>query len=1420
MNKTMRKIISLALAVLMCITSLPFFASADEVSQPREWFVSVNGDDINGTGTIDKPFKSIQKGADMLKAGDTLYIREGVYDEVFTVKASGTADAPITIKNYNNEEVVIRATTKLENWTQTKKNIWVTDMPWNMEDVGDENLLFRGEKAMLLARYPNIPEGGSVLWPELLECDFADRVSTYTQERGILEDADMDMPDGYWDGGKLSIEAGLNWFNVSATIESYTKGVFNIVDHDQPSNAYYDECPGDPYYIYDHINALDAEEEFYYDRENKKMYFYSSVDPNTFEMGARSSRNLMDLSGQAYINVVGLGMRGAPPVINNTHHINFEWIKLSDLSRSFSISGEHNTLKHSHVYNGQKGLVSVLGRFNAVFNCLIEYGGLAGKSSVNLGAGTSGMNLYIGYNTVRYAGRQSAGFGSVNSVFEFNDIYGAGSLTHDTGPHYTVVNSTGMSEFRYSWIHDNMAKKTAYGLYYDNGSADIAIHHNVVWDHMNAGEGELKKNGWVAYITNDPAVGMSVYNNTFIGDGHMATTYNMSNDNRMINNIFYGEIQTNLRFSVQRNNMTGWLDPKFVDMENLDFRLREDSLAIDKGIVIEGVNEDYVGDAPDLGAYEYGGEYWIPGHNWENPPVFEHKVPNYIQWHNVVANAGFEDDQEMAPSEVRNTRMFDPNYYGWSVMDETEGAVDQLYSLYFNGKVVHEPRRSGNIGVQLGENLSTNYPGDEAAEQASQIIGIYSDLKDYLINYPKWRKQELYDKLPETFYMLLASSSNLFPKGDFEDESYTLGVEESKKTNTDEEAASGKRSLKIHDMKYQWSGLKTSLPATTHRMYRISYKIKPDQKTVFAIFVDDHHPTDYDKKNDRRLSTQYTNLTTTDWTSVGFDVDTKGPTAGITIHSVYDNQKTGHYYIDDFSVLDITEALLVQEAAANFSKAKKIIDDAMANKYLTSEEMALAVKDCAAAMMAEDRDAAVELLMPILTTVRNTRVSAAAGVKYNLDNLKPGRQYRVHCNAWVKNTDDKVIYRVKHNGKVLAETSISTDTWSNQYLLFTAPENGDSVVLEIWKPHGKAAAYVDDAQVREYDPLHIGNDMRDTTKNIQNGNMESKDMYPWYSLDGKVELVNTDKGQSLKVTDGRAMQEVVSLAKDNKYTFSGEFKLAMPGVKSKEVQVILHMIENTSNGKRYAVNIGKATITNDKWVKIEGELDYPKNLEFNVVGFTAGLVDGKGSFLMDEVRAGKKRMPTTPGTGDNMTFAEIMADIKNWKSTTDEQGFDIDKNGFVTTNGNVGYTGQTFRDFRLTFQMKIEGYSDTTYPSLTVRNGNNGTGFGSGYTFIIRPHCIELQKYGTAVPNNHMFVGDPGAASGSEGPAKQTTAFKMGEWNTVTVGTANEEKGVRIYLEINGEVVYNYLDESNSIIDNSGHIVFCKNGAVGVAVKP
>ena len=55
------------------------------------------------------------------------------------------------------------------------------------------------------------------------------------------------------------------------------------------------------------------------------------------------------------------------------------------------------------------------------------------------------------------------------------------------------------------------------------------------------------------------------------------------------------------------------------DPDNLDFRPKKDARVVDAGYYIEGVNENYVGDTPDIGPYEYGDtHYWIPGHKSRN----------------------------------------------------------------------------------------------------------------------------------------------------------------------------------------------------------------------------------------------------------------------------------------------------------------------------------------------------------------------------------------------------------------------------------------------------------------------------------------------------------------------------------------------------------------------------------------------------------------------------------------------------------------------------------------------------------------------------------------------------------------------------------------------------------------------------------
>tara|TARA_B100000029_G_C17036672_1_gene764290 strand:- start:18 stop:635 length:618 start_codon:yes stop_codon:yes gene_type:complete len=72
---------------------------------------------------------------------------------------------------------------------------------------------------------------------------------------------------------------------------------------------------------------------------------------------------------------------------------------------------------------------------------------------------------------------------------------------------------------------------------------------------------------------------------------------------------------------VYENNWNGYetgLDIKdfLINVENYDFRPMENSELIDAGLLYDGLDISYNGENPDIGAYEFDGEYWIPGITW------------------------------------------------------------------------------------------------------------------------------------------------------------------------------------------------------------------------------------------------------------------------------------------------------------------------------------------------------------------------------------------------------------------------------------------------------------------------------------------------------------------------------------------------------------------------------------------------------------------------------------------------------------------------------------------------------------------------------------------------------------------------------------------------------------------------------------
>jgi hypothetical protein len=74
------------------------------------FYVALNGSDVN-PGTLEQPWATLAHAAEVVQAGQTVYVREGIYnlDRRIIVKNSGREDAWITFREYPGELAVLDA---------------------------------------------------------------------------------------------------------------------------------------------------------------------------------------------------------------------------------------------------------------------------------------------------------------------------------------------------------------------------------------------------------------------------------------------------------------------------------------------------------------------------------------------------------------------------------------------------------------------------------------------------------------------------------------------------------------------------------------------------------------------------------------------------------------------------------------------------------------------------------------------------------------------------------------------------------------------------------------------------------------------------------------------------------------------------------------------------------------------------------------------------------------------------------------------------------------------------------------------------------------------------------------------------------------------------------------------------------------
>lgn len=95
----------------------------------KEYHVAMTGNDWND-GSKERPFRTIQKAATVVEAGDTVTVHEGVYRECVKPMVGGVNDRKrITFQAAKGEKVIIKGSEIIKNWENVGGTVWKTVVP-------------------------------------------------------------------------------------------------------------------------------------------------------------------------------------------------------------------------------------------------------------------------------------------------------------------------------------------------------------------------------------------------------------------------------------------------------------------------------------------------------------------------------------------------------------------------------------------------------------------------------------------------------------------------------------------------------------------------------------------------------------------------------------------------------------------------------------------------------------------------------------------------------------------------------------------------------------------------------------------------------------------------------------------------------------------------------------------------------------------------------------------------------------------------------------------------------------------------------------------------------------------------------------------------------------------------------------------
>ena len=589
-------------------------------------YVSTSGSDSNA-GTLAKPFRTIQRAANVAGAGDTVLVRGGTYRETVRPLRSGSSGSPIKFEAYNGERVTVSGADLVTGWSKHSGSVYKARQGWTLGN--GYNQVFVDGQMMIEARWPNTSL--DVSHPAKAS---ADKISAGSSS-GTLYDSALTMSDGYWNGAIMHIVPGQSWFGQTAKVTSSSRGKLSFTYKNMSGK----ETPtgGDPYYLTGKFKALDAPTEWYRDPDGSLYLWTKNSDsPSGHTVEAKHRNYAFDLRGRSNITVDGFNIFAATIATGSSNGIRLNDLDIKYVGHYIGtpgrdqppdsgiyLNGNNNSLTNSHIAFGAGHGLFIYGSNSRAENNVIH--------DVDYGAGSgNGIRAYgsghvIKGNTIYNTGREGIKVASAPKVkVTYNVIHDAMLQTTDGGGIYTFGTNGQGAEIAYNRIWNvKSGGWGAVGVMLDNNSTNYVVHHNVIWNTNHA----LKINYAGKYN--------KVYNNTLAGTTSSIDTSSNANFGGSVfkNNIFTKQVKSG-GGATWSNNINPGTDARFVNPAGGNYQLRSNSPAINRGAHISPYTNGYAGSAPDIGALEYGRPAFGAGANLNvgvddgyEPPVDEEPAP-------------------------------------------------------------------------------------------------------------------------------------------------------------------------------------------------------------------------------------------------------------------------------------------------------------------------------------------------------------------------------------------------------------------------------------------------------------------------------------------------------------------------------------------------------------------------------------------------------------------------------------------------------------------------------------------------------------------------------------------------------------------------------------------------------------------------